>query len=546
MSLEPGRTLGHYEIVEAIGAGGMGEVYRARDTKLRRDVAIKVLPDEFSKDKDRLDRFEREARLLAKLNHPNIATLYGLEESDGQKFLVMELVEGETLAEHIARGPILVDEALSLFIAIAAGLEAAHEKGIIHRDLKPANLKIGPDGKPKILDFGLASQAQERPWARSWERPLTMSPEQARGKTVDKRTDIWAFGCCLFETLTGTKPFAGDNVTDILASVVRAEPDWSRLPSDTPLHVRNVLRRCLKKKPDERLRDAGDARLLLGDEDVPVPVGGPRTSLSWAKVITFTLVAAALAGALIAWNVKREAPKAVMRFATVLPAAEDLGLPSRIALSPDGSKLAYGNRGGLYLRSLSHLEPRLIPDSSGRSAAFFSPDGEWIAFFDDMNLVKMRVDGDTTISLAKAGFGSSFLFTGTWGEDDSIVISEGYPGTLLRVHASTGDIEEATTLDTERGEISHYWPELLPGGKALLYTAVIMPSERRDIVGKLLDREESRLLIENGASPRYVRTGHIVFARDGVLFAVGFDAERLELTTEPFPFPVIEDDQRVW
>ena len=365
-----------------------------------------------------------------------------------------------------------------------------------------------------------------------------MSPEQARGKTVDKRTDIWAYGCCLFEALTGTKPFAGDNVTDILAAVVRAEPDWSRLPSDTPLHVRNVLRRCLKKKSDERLRDAGDARLLLCDEDGPVPVGGARTSLPLPKVVAFTLVAA-LAGGLIAWNVRREVPDAVMKLATVLPAREDLGLPSRIALSPDGSKLVYEDRGGLYLRSLSHLEPRLIPDSASRSAVFFSPDGEWIAFFARTNLVKMRVDGDTPMSLAKVSFGSRFLFTGTWGEDDSIVISEGYPSALLRVHASTGAVEEATTLDTGRGEVAHYWPELLPGGKAFLYTAVIMPSERRDIVGKFLDSEESRLLIENGASPQYVRTGHIVFAREGALFAVGFDAERLEVTAEPFP--VIED-----
>ena len=365
-----------------------------------------------------------------------------------------------------------------------------------------------------------------------------MSPEQARGKLVDKRTDIWAYGCCLFEALTGATPFAGDNVTDILAAVVRAEPDWSLLPSDAPLHVRNVLRRCLKKKPDERLRDAGDARLLIGDEDEPVPVGGARTSLSWAKVIAFTLVAA-IAGGLIAWNVRREAPKDVVRFATVLPAREDLRVfPSRIAVSPDGSKLVYEGRGGLYLRSLSHLEPRLIPGSASGSGAFFSPDGEWIAFFDRTNLVKMRVDGDTPMSLAQADFGSSFLFTGTWGEDDTIVISEGYPSALLRVHASTGDVEAATTLD-ERGEIAHYWPELLPGGKAVLYTAVVIPSERRDIVGKFLDGEESRLLIENGASPQYVHTGHLTFTRAGAIFAVRFDAERLEVTGEPFP--VVED-----
>ena len=286
MPLSSGTKLGQYEVVEAIGAGGMGEVYRARDTKLGRDVAIKVLPEEFARDKERLDRFEREARLLAQFNHANIATLYGLEEHGGQRFIVMELVEGETLAKRIAKGPVPIDEAVPLFIQIAEGLEAAHEKAIIHRDLKPANIMIGPDGKPKILDFGLAKAfvGQEAVPDSSQSPTLTkgtalgaimgtaayMSPEQARGKRVDRRTDIWAFGCVLFEALTGRKPFDGDNVTDILAAVVKNEPSWHVLPADTTGRVRELLRLCLRKDAARRLQHAGDARIAL-EETIDEP-----------------------------------------------------------------------------------------------------------------------------------------------------------------------------------------------------------------------------------------------------------------------------------
>ena len=282
MPLTPGTKLGQYEVAEAIGAGGMGEVYRARDTKLGRDVAIKVLPEEFARDQERLDRFEREARLLAQVNHANIATLYGLEEHDGQTFIVMELVEGETLAERIAKGRIPMDEAIPLFVQIAEGLEAAHEKGIVHRDLKPANIKIGPDGKPKILDFGLAkafvredgtvTDSSQSPTLSKGTAlgvimgtPSYMSPEQARGKAVDKRTDVWAFGCCLYEALTGRKPFEGDNATDVLAAVVRARPDWTQLPTSASSRLRRLMLRCLQKDTRERIQDIGDARIELSD-----------------------------------------------------------------------------------------------------------------------------------------------------------------------------------------------------------------------------------------------------------------------------------------
>jgi len=295
MTLSSGTKLSHYEILEPIGAGGMGEVYRARDTKLGREVAIKVLPEAFAQDKGRLARFEREARLLASLNHPNIATLYGLEESNGQKFLVMEMVEGETLAERIAHGAIPVDEALLLFHQIADGLEAAHEKGVIHRDLKPANIKITPEGKPKVLDFGLAKVYRERPSDSNQSESPTftrgtatgvilgtapyMSPEQARGTSVDKRADVWAFGCCLYEALTGRPAFRGDTMSDTIAAILKNEPDWDALPSSMPGSMKRLLRRCFQKKPEQRLRDIGDARLEIEDAESAEPDASPARFL---------------------------------------------------------------------------------------------------------------------------------------------------------------------------------------------------------------------------------------------------------------------------
>ena len=342
MSLTSGQKLTHYEILEPIGKGGMGEVYRARDGKLGRDVAIKVLPEELSRDPERMKRFEREARLLAQLNHSNIATLYGLEESEERQFLVMELVEGETLAERIATGPIPVDEAIPLFIQIAEGLEVAHEKGIVHRDLKPPNIKIGPDGKPKILDFGLAKAFggdHEAAPVSSQSPTLTkgtalgailgtasyMSPEQARGRTVDRRTDIWAFGCVLYEALTAAKPFHGDTVTDTLAAIVHHEPDWKALPPETPSSLRRLLKRCLTKDLRQRTRDAWDLRVELGQVlSEPSSVGAEdsgrsgRASSRRARLLAIgALVLAALAGAMFSRAPRTAAP--TIRFAIDLP-----------------------------------------------------------------------------------------------------------------------------------------------------------------------------------------------------------------------------------
>ena len=400
MPLTPGTNLSQYEVVEAIGEGGMGEVYRARDTKLGRDVAIKVLPEEFARDQERLDRFEREARLLAQVNHANIATLHGLEEHDGQKFIVMELVEGETLAERIESGPIPVDEAIPLFIQIAEGLEAAHEKAIVHRDLKPANVKIGPDGKPKILDFGLAKAfvGEERISDSSQSPTLTkgtalgaimgtasyMSPEQARGAALDKKTDIWAFGCCLYEALTGNKAFDGDSATDILAAVVKTEPEWKALDAETPARVRELIVRCLRKTPSKRVHDIADARLQLEacvDEPPREPIRSGRWSTSALVSVGLICAMAAVGLATLLSSNRRDAPRPLRRLsANVLPSASGGGGPSW-AISPDGSAVVsttiggYGTRGRLYIRRLDETGFAPLVGTENATTAFFSPMG---------------------------------------------------------------------------------------------------------------------------------------------------------------------------
>ena len=360
MLLSPGTKLNHYEIIESVGAGGMGEVYRARDTNLGRDVAIKVLPEAFSRDKERLDRFQREARLLAKLNHPNIATLHGLEEHEGRRFIVMELVEGETLQERIAKGPIPVDEAVALFIQIADGLEAAHEKAVIHRDLKPSNIKMGPNEQIKILDFGLAKTfVDEDPSAADSSQSPTlsrgtqvgvimgtaayMSPEQAKGQQVDKRTDVWAFGCCLYEALTGRKVFYGETVGDVLAVVIRAGIDWSALERKTPAPVERLVRRCLQRDRTRRLRDVGDARIeLIELPEEPDEAGdsNARRALPWLAATLLAVVA----GASFLWSFSEtKATRTPARFSITIPAGERIEghFTNPIAISPDGSRFAF-------------------------------------------------------------------------------------------------------------------------------------------------------------------------------------------------------------
>ncbi|MCZ6779217.1 MAG: protein kinase, partial [Acidobacteria bacterium] len=456
-----GTTLNHYRIEEKIGAGGMGEVYRATDSKLGREVAIKVLPDAFAKDPERLARFDQEARLLASLNHPHIAAIYGLEESDGVRFLVLELVPGDTLAERIAQGPLPIDEALTLCRQIAEALEAAHERGIIHRDLKPANVKVTPEGKVKVLDFGLAkafqtdssgavdlSQSPTASYRATSDGVILgtaayMSPEQARGKPVDKRTDIWSFGCVLYETLTGIQAFEGESITDVLAAIVRGEPAWDRVPGSIPVAVHRLMKRCLVKNPGDRLRDIGDARVeideaLSGDAggDAPAVVdatargaGSRSRRLSWIVSTVFS-VAFILALAAL-WQATRHDERPVRRFAVQFedPLAVGGNAPLGLAISPDGRRLAavVRNEGTtrIVVRDLDQMEARPLHGTEGAASPFFSPDGEWIAFFAGGDLRKIAVAGGPALTLAAV---TQTTRGGAWTPDGTIVFA---PSTTL-------------------------------------------------------------------------------------------------------------------
>ncbi len=552
MSLTPNTKLGLYEILAPIGAGGMGKVYKARDTKLGREVAIKVLPAAFAENEERLARFEREARLLASLNHPNIATLFDLQESEGTHFLVLELVPGETLAERIAKGPIPVDEALPLFEQIAEGLESAHKKGIIHRDLKPANIKVTPEGKIKVLDFGLAkAMARDIPPQELSESPTItrdatetgvllgtapyMSPEQARGKNLDKRTDIWSFGCVFYEALTGKVAFLGETVSDTIAKILEREPDWSALPNKTPPLVRSLLRRCLKKDVEHRLRDIGDARLEIDEAlsepmEVVAPPSYRRSALPW---ILFALMA--ILTGVVLWSPWRtdpaETPPRLVRMSFNLPAGQVLPKDLRpfVALSPDGTRLVYkaseDGRLQLYLRELAENEVTPIPGTERAMAPFFSPDGQWVGFSADGKLKKVRLGGAGAHELCdiKARRGAS------WGPDDHIVFAELYSG-LMKVSAAGGTPEVLTTLDPDKGEMSHRWPDVLPSGKGVLFSIVTGANyDDSSIVAQSFETGERQFLL-NASYARYAPTGHLIYAREDTLYAVRFDLDRMDVS----------------
>ena len=551
MVLRAGEKLGNYEILSAIGAGGMGEVYRARDTKLGREVAIKVLPEELSKDPDRLSRFEREAKLLASLNHPAVATLYGFEEG----YLVMELVEGETLAERIGRGPVSVDEALPLFMQIAEGLEAAHEKGIIHRDLKPANIKVTPEGQVKILDFGLAkafappeSEVDDSSQSPTLTKGTAlgaimgtaayMSPEQAKGHAVDKRTDVWAFGCCLYESLTAQRPFPGDNVAETLARVIEREPDWSALPPGIPSGITRLLRRCVRKKRRDRLRDIGDARLELTDTESSTAQLGPdrtvRRRWPWAILTGVALGVGVLLG--LWWTT----PPSLARIALVLPPEQELtwseaDAVNPIALSPDGRLLVYVavERGSgtnrLYLRPIDQFVGQPIEGTEGARAPSFSPDGRWIGFFANETLQKVSVSGGFPVKICD----TSVIFpSASWGPDDTIVFSHMTLG-LYKVSADGGTPELLTVPDAAKAEVRHYAPQILPGGRDVLFTIASDEGFRAAILS--LASNEWRTVLDNAESARYVQAGYLVYGQSGALLAVPFDLGGLETRGSPFP-----------
>jgi len=590
MPLGPGTRLGPYEIIAAIGAGGMGEVYRARDTKLNRDVALKILPAAFASDPDRLARFHREAQVLASLNHPHIGAIYGFEESEevGAGFsrpvqaLVLEFVDGPTLADRIAQGPIPPDEALPIALQIAEALEAAHEQGIIHRDLKPANIKLRPDGTVKVLDFGLAKLNDPHvpigpsdPSALSMSPTITspalmtgvgvllgtaayMAPEQARGRPVDKRADIWAFGCVLFEMMTGTRAFGGEETPDVIVALLSREPEWARLPANTSSVLRELLTRCLTKDPRQRLRDIGEARIQVRDAmerfsdastaTTPAP-DRTRERLAWA-VAALAVVIAIGASAIL--SVRRSAPETRTYRASILPPGgvniPAIVVPStRFALSPDGQRLAFvgaenpeatlgdilaGGATRLWVQSLDGSPPQALPGTDGALGPFWSPNGQQIGFRSNNKVKIITLAGGEPIALAD----TTGTHGGSWNREGVILFSSTGPGNPIHaVPATGGNPRSVTTLNQGNGEVQHWDPFFLPDGRHFLYLAIgtkSSPGTPNGIYAASLDSMEPKLLVPGGSNAMYAQ-GHLLYLRQQTLVAQPFDADQLMFTGDP-------------
>jgi serine/threonine-protein kinase len=564
-----GRVIGSYRLMSRLGAGGMGEVYRARDTRLNRDVAFKVLPNAFAANADRLARFKREAQVLASLNHPHIGSIYGVEESGSTQALVLELVEGPTLADRIAQGPLPLDEALPVARQIAEAIEAAHDHRIIHRDLKPANIKLRPDGTVKVLDFGLArafdpsgeasesvsvSPAQASPVTSDLGRILGtaayMSPEQARGKLVDRRCDIWAFGCVLYEMLTGRQLFAGADVTEILARIVEQEPNLEALPDSTPAPVRRLLRRCLEKDRRRRLPDIGAARLEIDDAlaagaNVDSPAAGmppTRKRVHPAWIIASALIVASVVGPLVYVRWSQSESRPAVRASIPLAERFEFGLLGQqpaLAISRDGTRVVYRTLGGgpLYSRLLNETESTLLAGTDGALCPVFSPDGRWLAFFVGPTLKKMSFSGGGVITVATLphSVGAQGYRGADWSDDGTIAFSSSTGAGLFGVSDQGGEAKPLVAIDRSADEWSHRWPHFLPGGRAILFTVKTTHLQSFDdaqIVVRSLDTGAQHPVAQ-GNSAKYVPTGHVIYARAGALYAVRFDTARLAATGAP-------------
>lgn len=571
MALPEGTRLEHYEVIGLLGAGGMGEVYRAVDTKLRREVALKILPPKFAQDPARLSRFEREAHLLASLNHPNIAAIYGLEQQDGIRFLVLELVEGVTLAERMQAGPLSMAEALRIASGIAEALEAAHEKGVLHRDLKPGNVKITPAGKVKVLDFGLAKALGEEEPARTapLDQPTTltlqetragvvigtpayMSPEQAEGKPTDKRSDVWSFGAVLYEMLSGARCFDGKTTSHVIVHVLEQEPDWSKIPASVPANVLHLLQRCLQKDPAERLRDVGDLRLLLqaaakegstrtsavsrNPPAMAMPPTGPTKKWIWPAIAAALLL---IAGGAIAWSFwgRPAAPARATRFQVQLP--ENVAFSQYVSVSPDGRKLlfnAVGQQNGLWIHDLDTLEWRKLPGTDQGRGPFWSPDSRYLGFSVGNDLKKIEVASGPAQTLCRLAYPPG---TGSWSKDNVIVFGTfgGISGPLRRVSASGGVPVDVTVLNAARGETFHALPSFLSDGKHFVYLRQGSDDVSGIYAGSLdakpSEQSQERILPTRLAAPFVA--GYLFFMRENTLMAQPFDQRALKLAGEPVP-----------
>ncbi len=575
MALTPGTRLGVYDIVAPLGAGGMGEVYRARDAKLGRDVALKILPDTVAQDTDRIARFKREAQVLAALNHPHIAAIYGFDEAGTTQFLVLELVEGETLADRLKRGPIPVDETIVVARQIAEALEEAHEKGIIHRDLKPANVAFTAKDQVKVLDFGLAKLAAAPAGAAASSASMSptlttpamtamgmilgtaayMSPEQAKGRDADKRSDLWAFGCVVFEMLTAKRAFEGEDITDTIAAIMRGEPDWKALPAETPANVRLLVELCLTKDRRQRAADIAVAQFLLGDRATlspasassetapPATVAAPaRTGRPWTMAIASGVACTALA-VLAAWLVLHQTPQKLqsMRFSIVPPATEPFniqGFYRNLAISPDGTHVVYvaGSESQLMVRAIDQLEAVPLRGITSAAFPFISPDGRWVGFAASAGgeLKKVSTTGGPPITLCR--FPGTFRGA-SWGPDDTIVFATNDTSTgLFAVSSGGGEPKVLTKPDTSHGELDHLFPFTLPGGHAVLFTISASGGNDNAQVAVLdLKTGQRKTLVRGGSDAVYVDTGHLVYASAGTLRAVRFDPSRLEVLSDPVP-----------